>query len=129
MKEKEEFLRKINDAFSNVDQEFLLEHVSEDFCWRIVGERTMSGKIAFAEALKEMAEMPRMKIDVQNVITPNNGWGIVEGVVSGKNRFGQKKYFSFCDLYQFGETAKDQIQSMTSYVVDVSRHKLYKEKC
>ena len=51
----------------------------------------------------------------------------VEGVVIGKNRNGQKKYFAFVDVYQLDGGDDLKISNMTSYVIDVSKHKRYKE--
>ncbi len=129
MSKTEEFLRKINKAIAEVDDQFLLNNVTDDFCWKIVGERTISGKSEFSEALEQMREMPLMKIDIRNVII-EDGSGIVEGIVVGRNRIGQKKYFGFCDVYSLEGTGEElKISKMNSYVIDVSRHKRYKESC
>ncbi|GAB2769829.1 nuclear transport factor 2 family protein [Salinimicrobium soli] len=128
MNPREEFLRKVNKAFADGDSDFLLNHVSEDFCWVIVGEKTVGGKIEFSEALDQMKDMPPMKIDIQNVIADKNS-AIIEGIVVGKNRLGQKKYFGFCDIFQLEGAETFMIKKMTSYVVDVSKHKQYRETC
>lgn len=129
MSKTEEFLRKINMAFAEGDDQFLLNNVTEDFCWKIVGERTISGKSEFSESLEQMREMPPMKIEIRNVII-EDGSGIIEGIVVGRNRTGQKKYFGFCDVYGLEGSGEEQkIRKMSSYVIDVSRHKQYKESC
>lgn len=128
MKKREEFLRKVNTAFVEGDDQFLIDHVSDDFCWVIVGERTLSGKNEFSEALGQMKDTPPIEIDVHNVILDDHS-AIVEGVVVGRNRIGQKKQFGFCDVYRFSEKEDLKITQMSSYVIDVSKHKQYREKC
>ena len=128
MEKRKDFLKKVNKAFVEGDDQFLLDHVSEDFCWVIVGERTLSGKNEFSEALDQMKETPPIQIDIHNMIFDDHS-AIVEGVVVGRNRIGQKKQFGFCDVYRFDENAEIRITQMSSYVIDVSKHKQYKEKC
>ncbi len=128
MNPTEKFLRDVNKAFSEVDSQFLLNHITDDFCWIIVGEKTVGGRIEFSEALEEMQGMPPMKIDIQNVILTNES-AVVEGIVVGRNRNDQKKYFGFCDIYKLSAEKDPKISKMTSYVIDVSKHKQYKESC
>lgn len=128
MDQKENFLREVNKAFQEANTEFLLNNVTDDFCWTIVGEKTVGGKLEFAEALEQMNGIPPMKIQVNNVIIKDNN-AVVEGIVIGRNRNDQKKYFGFCDVYQLTGTTELKIQKMSSYVIDVSKHKRYKESC
>lgn len=124
MEAKEKFLRQVIDAFVDGDEKFLLNHVTEDFCWNTVGERTLGGKAEFSEALQQMRDMPRMKITVNRVVLGEN-LGIVEGIVAARNRIGQKKYFGFCDIYEFINSETNMVNRMTSYVINISRHKKY----
>jgi ketosteroid isomerase-like protein len=126
MNSTEKFLRLVNDAFSKGDTQFLLKHVTEDFSWIIVGEKTVGGPTELTEALDGMKNMPPMKIDIHHVMTTGNS-GVVEGVVVGRNRNDQKKYFGFCDIYKLAGEEELKIKRMTSYVIDVSKHKQYKE--
>ncbi len=128
MNPTEKFLRDVNKAFSEANSEFLLKHITDDFCWIIVGEKTVGGKIEFSEALEEMQGMPPMNIDIQNVVLAD-GSAVVEGVVVGRNRNDQKKYFGFCDIYRLSGDEDLKIKQMTSYVIDVSKHKQYRESC
>ena len=69
MDQKENFLREVNKAFQEGNTEFLLNNVTDDFCWTIVGEKTVGGKIEFAEALEQMNGIPPMKIQVQKAVS------------------------------------------------------------
>lgn len=126
METKEKFLREVNQAFSEGNTEFLLNRISDDFCWTIVGEKTISGKTEFTEAMDHMKDLPPMKISIDNIMMDGNT-ATVEGIVVGKNRNGQRKYFAFCDIFKLKGNDDLKISAMTSYVIDVSKHKRYKE--
>lgn len=128
MSKKEQFLRKVNQAFVDGDREFLLESISEDICWDIVGEKMVSGKSEFSDALERMQEIPPIDIDIHKVVIQDNS-AVVTGIVVGRNHMGQKKNFGFCDVYDLSESEKLLIDKMTSYVIDISKYKQYKETC
>lgn len=128
MNQSEKFLREINNAFAENNMDYLIQHVSDDFCWVIVGRNTVSGKAEFSEALEQMQTMPPMNIEVRNILVHGKD-AIVEGIVIGRNRREQKKSFGFCDIYRFSDSRELRIQKITSYVIDVSKHKQYKESC
>ncbi|WP_029033290.1 nuclear transport factor 2 family protein [Salinimicrobium terrae] len=128
MTEKEKFLRDVNRAYAEGDEKFFMEHITDDICWTIVGEKDISGRAEFKEVLDQMKEMPAVEIEVENVFF-NDTHGIVEGVVVSRNRLGQKKHFGFCDIYKFAEGETLGISAITSYVIDISRHIRYRENC
>lgn len=128
IKQKEDFLREINRAYAEGNEEFFMDHITDDICWTIVGEKDIGGKAEFKEVLDQMKEMPALEIEVENLHVTNSH-GIVEGVVISRNRLGQKKHFGFCDVYQFEEGEKLRISSINSYVIDISRHLQYRERC
>lgn len=126
--EKEKFLRDVNRAYEAGDEKFFMEHIKDDICWVIVGEKDIAGKAEFKEVLDQMKEMPKVEIQVDNIFVHDNH-GIVEGVVISRNRLGQKKHFGFCDIYRFEEGERLRIEAINSYVIDISRHMQYREKC
>ncbi|UZH55165.1 nuclear transport factor 2 family protein [Salinimicrobium tongyeongense] len=125
MTDKEKFLREVNRAYEKGDEQFFMEHITDDICWEIVGEKEISGKTEFKEVLDRMKEMPPVEIQVENVIFDDRQ-GVVRGVVVSRNRLGQKKHFGFCDIYKFAEGEKLRLSGITSYVIDISRHVQYK---
>ena len=128
MSEKEQFLRRVNKAFVDSDREFLLQSISDNICWDIVGEKLVSGKTEFSEALEQMQEMPPINIDIQKVVIQDES-AVVSGIVVGRNHLGQKKNFSFCDIYELKNDEGWKIDKMTSYVIDISKYKQYRETC
>lgn len=127
MEEKEKFLREVNKAYTDGNSGFLMDHITDDVCWEIVGEKYISGKSEFQEVLDQMKEMPSMEVQVDKIII-NDQYGIAEGVVISRNRLGQKKQFGFCDIYKFSDGPKIRIRNIKSYVIDISRHIQYKER-
>ncbi len=128
MRKKEDFLRKVNQAFVEGDRQFLLESISEDICWDIVGEKMLSGKNEFSDALEQMRELPPIQIDIHKVVI-QDATAVVSGIVVGRNHVGQKKNFGFCDVYELMDSEGLKISKMTSYVIDISKYKLYRESC
>lgn len=128
MSDKEKFLRDVNKAYAEGDEKFFMDHITDDISWAIVGERDIGGKAEFKEVLDQMKEMPALDIEVENVFV-SDSHGIVEGVVISRNRLGQKKHFGFCDVYKFAEGKDLRISAITSYVIDISRHLQYRERC
>ena len=128
MNSTENFLRDVNKAFSEGDSQFLMSHVTDDFCWVVVGEKTVGGKSEFSEALEEMRNMPPMNIEIENILLSRDS-AVVEGTVIGRNKNGQKKYFGFCDIYELTGDKDIKIKKMTSYVIDISKYKQYRETC
>lgn len=128
MSEKEDFLRKVNQAFVDGDRQFLLEAISENISWDVVGEKLVSGKSEFSDALEQMQEMPPIQIDIHKVVIQDHS-GVVTGIVVGRNHRGQKKNFGFCDIYELQESNGMKIEKMTSYVIDISKYKQYRETC
>lgn len=120
MKEAEKFLREINHAFAEKDAAFIIDRVTNDVTWKVIGEITVEGKADFTSALKRMEQMPPMKIKVNEIISHGDS-AVVHGEVRGKNTAGQKKKYGFCDIYKLTGTEKPMIREMISYVVDISR--------
>ena len=128
LKEKEKFLKEVNRAYSEGDETFFMNHITDDICWTIVGEKDIAGKAEYKEVLDQMKEMPPIEIQIDNILV-HNTHGVVEGVVISRNRLGQKKHFGFCDIYTFAAGDKLRISAINSYVIDISRHMQYREKC
>lgn len=128
MTNREKFLREVNKAYESGDDKFFMDHITDDICWTIVGEKDIAGKAEFKEVLDQMKDMPSLEIEVENVFQSGDR-GIVEGVLISRNRLGQKKHYGFCDIYKFAESKDLRLRAITSYVIDISRHMQYRERC
>ncbi|WP_162342407.1 nuclear transport factor 2 family protein [Cyclobacterium salsum] len=112
---KQDFLRKMNEAFANSDVDFILNAVTEDIHWTIVGDKIIQGKEQFARSLQEMASPEPMKLEIRHLITHGK-----EAVVEGSMITPDGKTYSFCDIYRFNGFKNAQIKEMTSYVFEVA---------
>lgn len=112
---KKLLLRDFNIAFANGDVDTLLDNVSDDVCWTMVGASEVVGKEAFAAALGEMSGAEVEELVLHHIITHGN-----VGSVNGVLKFKNGKAFGFCDVYRFSSHAKDaKIKEMTSYVIQI----------
>ncbi len=109
------FLKKLNEAFGNSDVGFIMDAVSDDIEWTIVGDKIILGKEQFAKSLQEMASLEPMKLEIRLVVTHGK-----EAVVEGYMITPQGKNYSFCDIYTFKSLKDPKIKAMKSYVFEVS---------
>lgn len=114
MTKKEQFLQKVNEAFAKSDIDFIMEHVTDDIEWTVIGDFNLKGKEQFLEALKEMASKEPYQIDIKNIITHGDS-AAVDGVMKSPD----KKEYAFCDVYKFSGFKNPKIKNMTSYVLSL----------
>jgi len=111
---KEIFLNKINEAFAESDIQTILDSVTDDIRWTIIGNKTINGKKAFTEALHEMKSENRMELWISNIIT-HGDMAAVNGTIKSPN----EEWFGFCDVYELQGYRNPKIKEMTSYVVEL----------
>lgn len=82
------FLEKLTIAFAKVEAEWILENVTEDVRWNIIGEELVSGKAEAAARLERMAVEEVEELTVSHVATQGrcSGWN-AENEKWGKARF------------------------------------------
>lgn len=119
MTTKEEFLRRFNEAFARSDIKYILDNVTDDVVWTVVGEEAVSGKAAFAEALEAMKSPEPFKLTIKNVITHGKE-AAVNGTMEARDPDGKNKVYAFCDIYQFNGFKEAKIKEMTSYALEIS---------
>lgn len=109
---KQEFLKDINIAFAQGHSDFLIESVTDDIIWNIVGDKTIEGKAHFAEELKTMKETKPKELVLERIITHGK-----EGAVSGILKMENGNSYAFSDFYEFSSAKGHKIKSITSYVI------------
>lgn len=109
---KKEFLKKINIAFAQADSDFLIESVTDDIVWEMVGDKTIEGKEDFAAVLEEMKEKAASELLVEQILTHGRE-GAVNGVITASS--GNK--YAFSDFYKFRGAKGAKIKRLTSYVI------------
>lgn len=117
MTKKGTFLQELNEAFANSDTDYIAEYVTDDIRWMIVGDRTVQGKEAFVEALKEMEGDEPMELTIHHIIT-HGRTASVDGVMKMPDGSGDGKAYAFCDVYTFSGFKNPKVKEMTSYVIE-----------
>jgi ketosteroid isomerase-like protein len=117
MKEQIAFLEKFNEAFAKADINYIIEQVSDDIVWDMVGDFLIKGKEAFNHSLKEMEGVETLDMQIQNTIIEGRN-AAVNGSMKVKESSGTIREFGFCDVYEFNKEIT-KIQKMTSYVLPI----------
>lgn len=116
MTEKAAFLKKFNEAFANNDVAYLVDQVSEDIVWTMVGEDRVKGKKAFAEALEGIKSELPLTLAIQTIIIQGND-AMANGTMTSKDDLGHEQVYAFCDVYKFSGSQNGKIKEMTSYAI------------
>lgn len=116
MNEQEKFLKKLNEAFAQGNINYIIDNVTDDIQWNIIGEDPIRGKEAFTKAMQEMEVEAPMNMSVTNTITQGN-MAAVEGTMRPPNG----KAYAFCDVYKFSGFKKPKVKEMTSYVLELKK--------
>lgn len=112
---KKLLLRDFNIAFAKNEKAFLIEQITDDAVWNIVGRQKVCGKDEFSKALNQMEQKKAIEIQFSNIITHGR-----TGAVNGTIRYNEGNY-SFCDVYTFNSAGKKaKIKEITSYVIKLT---------
>lgn len=118
MREKEEFIRNFNEAFSKNDLDFILNNMSEDIVWNFVGEKIIQGKDEVREFLEPMSRIKTLEMELLQIISREQS-AAGNGRMKIKEPSGEIKSFGFADFYEFDGSKVPRISKMTSYVVAI----------
>lgn len=122
MSSRKEFLIKLNEAFANCDTPFISNSVTNNFEWRIIGEKKITGRAAFEEALERMKRGGPMKISLSNMVNEKEK-AVVEGMVEMKIEPGDIRQYSFCDIYIFKDADSNKIKELRTYISGMKKKK------
>lgn len=111
---KKEFLKNFNVAFGKGKAQFIIDCVTDDIVWNMVGDKTIIGKEDFAKAINKMKDKEASELFIEKIITHGKE-GATNGIITMKNR---KKY-AFCDVYEFKSSSSKMLKTLTSYVIEI----------
>lgn len=97
-------------ALNNVD--FLLDSVSSDIRWRIVGGKEIQGKDALTELFQSRTSAEVALLTIHHVVTHGKA-GAVNGTMAFKDESAQE----FCDIFEFTSAKGTSVKTITSYVI------------
>ncbi len=106
------FLQKLTIAFAKVEAPIILDSITEDFRWNLVGRPLVQGKAEFAKVLAQMSTATELTI--LHVATHGKA-GAVNGILKMKSG----KVFSFCDVYEFASAKGTRVKEITAYVIEI----------
>lgn len=112
---RKQVLKSFNIAFASGDVEAVLEAAADDIVWERIGDRTIRGKAAFADALTSYRNQVADELRLHTIITHGN-----EASANGIIKFSGRKARAFCDVYRFAGFAKTaKIKQITTYAMEV----------
>lgn len=109
------FIEKLAAAFANRDVKFIIDSVTDDIRWNIVGDVLIEGKANFAEALERLMNEKVAELSIRHIATHGKA-----GAVDGTVVLEDGKTSAFCDVYEFHGAKGTTVKEITSYVIDIS---------
>lgn len=106
-------VKEVNDAFAANQIEGFLRNCDENVVWRMLGEKTTTGKENIREWMAQMKGMEPPKFTVDEMLADGDSV-ICRGEMSMKDQSGTEGRYAYCDSYRF---ANGKITNLDSYVV------------
>lgn len=111
---KMEFLKDFNIAFAKGNVEFIVDSVTDDIIWKIIGDKKIDGKKTFAEELEKMKSEKATELIIDQILSHGK-----EGATNGIMKMQNGKKYAFSDFYKFKGAKGAKIKSITSYVIEI----------
>jgi len=113
---KKQFLKEFIIAFAHNDLDFIMDHISDDSQWHIIGKEVIHGKANFIEALQQMQIRKVTELRINKIIT--HGY---DGSTNGTLLLENKKMYSFCNVYTFTSSRNNsKIKECISYLIELT---------
>lgn len=107
------FVQELSIALALRDIDRVLEGISDDVCWEVVGRSPVVGKAAVAEKLSAGKSARVQAVTIHHVVTHGKA-GAVDGTIQRKDGSSLR----FCDVHEFRNAKGSSIRAITSYVID-----------
>jgi hypothetical protein len=111
---KMKFIKEFNIAFAKGNLEFLMENVTDDIVWNIIGNKKIEGKEKFTEELKKMKSEKVIELIIDQTLSHGK-----EGASNGVMKMKNGKKYAFSDFYVFKNTKSTDLKLITSYVIEI----------
>lgn len=110
---KKLFIRDFMIAAANNDASFILDALTDDILWKMVGNRSFAGKSAIESALDTVVKTNVQEMTIATIITHGDA-----GSADGTMRLNDGKRYGFCHVFIFNSHGKNaKIKQITSYVI------------
>lgn len=111
---KMELLKEFNIAFAKGNVEYIIESVTDDIVWNIIGDKKIEGKETFAKEFEKMKSKKATELIIDQILSHGK-----EGASNGIIKMQNGKEYAFSDFYKFKGAKGGQIKSITSYVIKI----------
>jgi ketosteroid isomerase-like protein len=101
-------------AFDNNDVDAIINLVTEDIEWNMVGENSISGKDNLRQFFADHLDMKMISSTKDHIIIDGNR-GCVDGIVHCSNGKDKDFHMQYCDIY---DIEHEKIKKITSYVIN-----------
>ena len=108
---KNTLLQDITIAFAKRDTRFLLDHVTDDIRWEVIGEHVVEGKPAFTQALEKLRLDAVVQLTIEHVVSHGRA-GAVNGIADHHGTTSE-----FCDVFEFANAKGERVKTIRSYVI------------
>ncbi|NND94614.1 MAG: SnoaL-like domain-containing protein [Flavobacteriales bacterium] len=113
--------KEIAELFSNGKFEQIMNYLSDEIVWNVIGENKFDGKKSVVENCRQTAEyFKSVETDFKTdkVVSTENKV-IVTGTAEFKRNGKRLNFISACDVYDFND--RNQIEKISSYCIPEKR--------
>jgi hypothetical protein len=108
---RKQFLKDLNIAFINGDEEFLKNNIPEGIELILAGQKTVSGKNNFLTEINSYKNWKAKKLVIETIITHGP-----DASVSGQIITEDNSLYLFSDIYRFTSAGGAKIGSITRFI-------------
>jgi len=106
------FLKELNIAFAELNRKFLMESVSDEIIWDIVGDKKIEGKENFAKELEKIKTKRTAELTLLQILSHGK-----EGAANGLIKIEDGEKYAFSNFYKFIGAKGAKIKSITTYLI------------
>lgn len=110
---KSAFIRDFVIAMAQQDRDYIVERVTDDMHWQLVGNWDVEGVPEFTRALDALQSKTVAELVIDRVITHGR-----DGAANGEMTLENGRHFAFCHMVGFKGAKGAVVKSLISYVIE-----------
>jgi len=115
--ENKEILAQANACVSRGDHEGFLSFCTDDVVWNFVGDKTLTGKQAVRDYMKQAYVEPP-EFDIENLIAGGE-YVTAIGKISMRDESGEMIEYAYCDVWRFSNGLMAELKA---FVIKIGQH-------
>ena len=108
-----EIINSIIDSFENNEVEAILNHMTDDVEWQMIGDKTISGKDDMRKFFADNKDMKMISSTKKHIIIDGDHVAVDGEVQCSKD--GEVMDMYYCDIY---ELENELVKKMTTYIIN-----------